>query len=82
MVRTESNTIDIRGKRIDEAESALEPAIAKATASGIVWIIHGKGTGRLRQGVHEFLQRHPQVERYEIAAQQEGGLGVTLAYLR
>jgi len=82
MVRTESNTIDIRGKRIDEAESALEPAIAKATASGIVWIIHGKGTGRLRQGVHEFLQRHPQVDRYEIAAQQEGGLGVTVAYLR
>lgn len=80
-VRTKRNTIDIRGKRIDEAESALEPAIAKATDGGVLWIIHGKGTGRLRQGVHDFLQRHPQVARFAIAAQNEGGSGVTLVHL-
>ncbi|MDJ0574388.1 MAG: Smr/MutS family protein [Xenococcaceae cyanobacterium MO_234.B1] len=44
--------------------------------------MHGKGTGRLRQGVHDFLQRHPQVDKYELAPQQEGGSGVTIVYLK
>ena len=69
-MRTSQNTIDIRGSRVAEAEGDLERAIASATASGILWVIHGKGTGRLRQGVHEFLQRHPQVERFELAPQK------------
>ena len=47
-----------------------------------MWIIHGKGTGRLRQGVHEFLKSHPQIERFELAPQNEGGAGVTIAYLK
>ncbi len=80
-VRTSQNTVDLRGNRVDEAESQLESAISQATNSGLLWIIHGKGTGKLRQGVHEFLRRHPQVERFELAPQNEGGSGVTLAYL-
>lgn len=80
-VQTSQNTVDLRGKRVGEAESDLEKAIAKATNSGILWIIHGKGTGRLREGVHEFLQSHPQVERFELAPQNEGGTGVTIAHL-
>ncbi|MGV2828705.1 endonuclease MutS2 [Myxosarcina sp. GI1(2024)] len=81
-VRTSKNTIDIRGSRVANAEVDLENAIASATESGVLWIIHGKGTGRLRQGVHEFLQRHPQVDRFELAPQNEGGSGVTIAYLK
>ncbi len=81
-VRTSQNTIDLRGSRVTNAEVDLEKAIASATESGILWIIHGKGTGRLREGVHEFLQRHPQVERFELAPQNEGGSGVTIAYLK
>jgi DNA mismatch repair protein MutS2 len=81
-VRTSQNTVDIRGSRVGDAEIELERAIATAsTTSGALWIIHGKGTGKLRQGVHEFLQQHPQVSRYELAAAQEGGAGVTVAYL-
>jgi DNA mismatch repair protein MutS2 len=80
-VRTSQNTVDIRGSRVAEAESDLEKAISKATASGVLWIIHGKGTGRLREGIHAFLQEHPQVERFELAPQNEGGAGVTIAYL-
>ncbi|MCU0538232.1 MAG: Smr/MutS family protein [Hydrococcus sp. Prado102] len=80
-VRTSQNTVDIRGSRVAEAEVDLEKAISKATESGVLWVIHGKGTGRLRQGIHEFLQQHPQVERFEIAPQNEGGAGVTIAYL-
>ena len=82
-VRTSQNTIDIRGSRVADAEFELERVIAQATASGsgVLWIIHGKGTGRLREGVQEFLQQHPQVERFELAPQNEGGAVVTIAYL-
>ncbi|MGL5870850.1 MAG: endonuclease MutS2 [Xenococcaceae cyanobacterium] len=81
MVRTSQNTVDLRGSRVMNAESDLERAIAQATESGVLWIIHGKGTGKLREGVHEFLKNHPQVERFELAPQNEGGSGVTVAYL-
>ena len=82
LVRTSSNTIDLRGDRVEAAESKLEKAINQATDSGVLWIIHGKGTGKLRQGVHDFLSQHPQVEGFELAPQSEGGSGVTLAYLK
>lgn len=80
-VRTEQNTLDIRGYRVAQAESQLENAI-RAQNSGALWVIHGKGTGKLREGVQAFLKQHPQVERYETAPQKEGGSGVTVAYLK
>lgn len=80
-VQTSQNTIDIRGSRVADAEFEVDRAISKATNVGVLWIIHGKGTGRLRQGIHEFLQQHPQVQRFQLAAQNEGGTGVTIAYL-
>ena len=82
LVRTSRNTLDIRGQRVDDAEMEINNAIAKALESGVLWIIHGKGTGRLRQGVHEYLKRHSQVEKFELASQKEGGAGVTLVYLK
>ncbi len=78
-VRTARNTIDLRGMRVAEAESAVESAIAQG--SGAIWIIHGHGTGKLRRGVQEYLQRHPQVQRFEAVEQADGGTGVTVAYL-
>ncbi|MGQ4645747.1 endonuclease MutS2 [Lyngbya aestuarii] len=81
-VRTSKNTIDLRGARVADAEFELEQAISQAIASGGLWIIHGKGTGRLRKGIHQFLEKHPLVERFELAEQVEGGTGVTVAYLK
>ena len=81
-VRTSQNTVDIRGKRVHIAEPILEKAIDKAIEMGTLWIIHGKGTGTLRQGVHDILARHPQISSYELAPQNEGGAGVTIAYLK
>ncbi|NJO43598.1 MAG: endonuclease MutS2 [Cyanobacteria bacterium RU_5_0] len=80
-IRTSRNTIDIRGSRVADAEVVLEQEIAKADP-GSLWIIHGHGTGKLRQGVHEFLKQHPQVSHYELAEQSDGGTGVTIAYVR
>ncbi len=81
MVRTSKNTLDIRGQRVNNAEIEVDNAISRAIESGMLWIIHGKGTGRLRDGVHQYLKSHPQVEKFELASQKEGGSGVTLVYL-
>ncbi len=77
MVKTESNTVDLRGMRVSEAESVIEEAIAQA--KGPLWLIHGHGTGKLRRGVQEYLKLHPQVESFEAADQVDGGKGVTVA---
>jgi DNA mismatch repair protein MutS2 len=79
-IRTSQNTVDIRGQRVGDAEGILENAIA--IAHGPLWIIHGHGTGKLRQGVQTFLASHPRVERFEFAEQNDGGTGVTIAYCR
>ncbi|MEM6714257.1 MAG: endonuclease MutS2 [Cyanobacteria bacterium P01_C01_bin.147] len=78
-VRTSKNTFDLRGMRVAEAESKLENAIAQAR--GPIWIIHGHGTGKLRRGVQDYLQRHPQVQKFEAAERADGGTGVTIAYV-
>ncbi len=78
-IRTSKNTVDIRGRRVADAELILDKAISEA--AGPIWIIHGHGTGKLRQGVHAFLQQHPRVNRYEAAEQSDGGTGVTVAYI-
>ncbi|MEM6835567.1 MAG: endonuclease MutS2 [Cyanobacteria bacterium P01_C01_bin.120] len=78
-VKTSKNTFDLRGMRVVEAEGKLEDAIARA--QGPIWIIHGHGTGKLRRGVHEFLKRHPQVQKFVAAEQADGGTGVTVAYV-
>ncbi|MEH2270591.1 MAG: endonuclease MutS2 [Nostoc sp.] len=79
-IRTSKNTIDLRGKRVADAEYILDKAISEAT--GPVWIIHGYGTGKLRQGVHAFLQQHSRVNNYEPAEQADGGSGVTVAHIK
>ena len=45
-------------------------------------IIHGKGVGNLRRSVHAILSRHPEVERYSLAAAHYGGSGATIVHLR
>jgi DNA mismatch repair protein MutS2 len=77
-VRTDRNTFDIRGSRVADAEIVLDKAISEAQTP--IWIIHGYGTGKLRQGVHEFLKQHPRVQRFELADRTDGGTGVTIAY--
>ncbi|MGD1808376.1 endonuclease MutS2 [Dapis sp. BLCC M126] len=81
-VRTSQNSIDIRGSRVADAQIEVDRALSKAIEYGLLWIIHGKGTGKLRQGIHEFLQENPLVERFELAGRNDGGSGVTIAHLK
>jgi DNA mismatch repair protein MutS2 len=80
-VRTSRNTIDLRGKRVADVEMDLDRWIGKAD-SGPLWIIHGHGTGKLKQAVQDFLRQHPQVSHFEFADQADGGTGVTVAQIR
>jgi len=83
-VRTDRNTLDLRGSRVADAEIEVDRAISKlAGSTGAVWIIHGKGTGKLRQGIQDYLDGHALVSSHELAPQKEaaGGAGVTVAYL-
>jgi DNA mismatch repair protein MutS2 len=75
---------DLRGMRAAEVEQDLEQYLHDAYLAGLPWvrIIHGKGTGALRNVVRSVLQDHPVVERSETAKQNEGGDGATVAYLR
>ncbi len=76
--------IDLRGMRIHEVDDYLLQSIDAAVRADLrsVRIIHGKGTGALRQTVREFLQQHPLVEGFEGAKDQHGGEGATLARIR
>lgn len=80
LIKTSQNTVDIRGSRVMDAEVILDQAIANADRA--LWIIHGHGTGKLRQGVHEFLKQHSRVASFELAPKEEGGAGVTIVHLR
>jgi DNA mismatch repair protein MutS2 len=72
--------LDMRGWRVEDALAELDTYLNDAVMSGlaIVRIVHGKGTGALRQAVREQLARHPLVKSYASAPPQEGGDGVTL----
>ncbi|MDI3341190.1 MAG: endonuclease MutS2 [Sphaerobacter sp.] len=79
-----SQEITLLGKRVAEAEEALDEYLDAAARAGLPWvrIVHGKGTGALRSAVHGILQRHPLVDRFETAPPNAGGDGVTIAFLR
>jgi DNA mismatch repair protein MutS2 len=75
--------LQLRGMRIEEALQALEDYLDAAYLAGLpfVRIIHGKGTGKLRQAVRSALEQHPQVSSHEPGSDKEGGEGVTIAKL-
>lgn len=75
--------LDIRGERVEEGLSRLESYLESAYLSSLpfVRIIHGKGTGRLREAVRHTLQDHRYVRSWEEGKDGEGGAGVTVAKL-
>ena len=76
--------IDVRGLMVAEAEQVIGKFLDDAVIGelGQVLIIHGKGTGALRKGVHDYLKHHKSVARYNFADMSEGGTGATLVDLQ
>jgi DNA mismatch repair protein MutS2 len=73
--------LDLRGQRAEDSLLMLERHLESAYLAGLpfVRIIHGKGTGRLRQVVRQALQHSPHVKDWERGLEEEGGDGVTVA---
>lgn len=72
--------LDLRGERYEDALMRVEKYIDDALLAGYprVNIIHGKGTGALRQGVQEYLKNHRSVKKIRFGDAGEGGTGVTV----
>jgi DNA mismatch repair protein MutS2 len=76
--------LDLRGMRVDEAEQAVIQAIDDGLVAdlGALRIIHGKGTGALREAVQALLRADRRVASFKLAPPQQGGAGVTLVEFR
>ena len=79
-----NNEISLRGLILDEAVVKLDKFLDNAVLYGLdkVFIIHGRGTGKLRRGVGEILKTHKSIKEFRIGYPEEGGIGVTVAYLK
>ncbi len=75
-----SNTLDLRGYKVEEALDSLEFYLDKASLSNVspVYIIHGHGTGALKSAVREFLSSSPYVKEFRPGEDGEGGDGVSV----
>ena len=81
---TVSPEINLLGKTVDEAVAELDKYLDDAYLSHLpsVRIVHGKGTGALRRGVHDYLKKQKHVRSYHLAEYGEGDSGVTIAEFR
>lgn len=78
-----SPEINLLGKTVDEAVAELDKYLDDALLSHLnsVHVVHGKGTGALRKGIHEYLRRQKHVKSYRLAEFGEGDAGVTIVEL-
>ncbi len=74
--------LDLRGMRVEDALDKLDAYLEQGYLSGLLFgrIIHGKGTGALRQAVRDVLEHSHLVKRWEQGGEKEGGDGVSVAF--
>ncbi len=82
--RTLDTTVDVRGNRVDEAVTQVDRFLDESLLAGrdAIFVIHGHGTGALRNAVRSHLQGHQAVDKFRPGEQSEGGDGVTVAFLK
>jgi DNA mismatch repair protein MutS2 len=81
--RTPDATLDVRGERVDDALAALDRFLDDSMrhSRDVIFVIHGHGTGALRNAVRQHVGSHPAVSEFRPGEQAEGGDGVTVAWL-
>ncbi len=79
-----STEINLLGKTVDEAVAELDKYLDDAVLAHLnsVRVVHGKGTGALRNGVHKYLKRQKHVKSFRLGAFGEGDAGVTIVELK
>ena len=80
---TISPELNVMGQTVDEAIQSIDKYLDDAVLSHMskVTIIHGKGTGALRKGIHQYLKKHPLVKSFRAGEYGEGEYGVTIVEL-
>ncbi|MGL4977466.1 MAG: Smr/MutS family protein, partial [Cetobacterium sp.] len=78
------NEVDLRGKLVEEGIYELETYMDRALMNGYteIYVIHGKGTGALRNGIMEFLKTSSYVKNFRAGGHNEGGIGCTVVTLK
>ena len=81
--RTDNITVDLRGVRRDEVADILLPALDRAYLNNweALWVIHGHGTGAVREEVRQLLRSSPYPRHSRAGLRHEGGNGVTIVWL-
>ena len=76
--------INVIGRNVDEACFEIDKYLDNCVLSGLstIRIVHGKGTGALRAGIHSFLKTHPHVKSFRVGVFGEGEMGVTIVELK
>ena len=79
-----SNEINVIGLTVDEAIPLVDKYLDDANIARLetVRIVHGKGTGKLKAGIHAFLKKHPHVKSYRMGTFGEGEMGVTVVTIK
>jgi DNA mismatch repair protein MutS2 len=82
--RTLDSTLDVRGQRVDEAVANVDRFLDESLMASrdVAFFVHGHGTGALRAAIREHLKAHSAVDRFRAGEQNEGGDGVTVAFLK
>jgi DNA mismatch repair protein MutS2 len=83
LARSPDATLDVRGERVDDAVAALDRFLDESLRAEreIIFVIHGHGTGALRNAVRQHVKAHPAVSQFRPGEPNEGGDGVTIAWL-
>ena len=83
-VKSISPEINVIGQNVDEACFTIDKYLDNCYLSGLlnIRIVHGKGTGALREGIHKFLKSHPHVKSFRVGTFGEGEMGVTIVELK
>ena len=79
-----SSEINVIGMNVDEATFVIDKYLDDCTIAKIspVRVVHGKGTGKLRDGIHKFLKTNPHVKSFRLGTFGEGEMGVTIVELK
>lgn len=82
--RTAKTEINVIGKNVEDAVFVIDKFLDDASLAKLqtVRVVHGKGTGKLRDGIHQFLRKHPHVKSFRIGTYGEGEMGVTVVELK
>ena len=78
-----SPEINVIGQNVEEACFVIDKYLDSCVMNGLssVRIVHGKGTGTLKKGIHKFLKSHPHVKSFRLGTFGEGEDGVTIVEL-